>query len=188
MVSREQGPDPREDSRPAARAPAVYRVVHQRLALSLVRLGLAALGFAGSIAGGAAADVAGVGFALGAGISSLALVTDRRWLLLRAPGAEPLPDCAHRAPLARAVASGMLPSTVGVAALAAAAAAFEPILAAVLAGILGGMGVVSLASWLEVTLWERQERVGIYADADVHTRRYVAPPGAPVGAAGATGD
>ena len=98
----------------------MYRVVHQRLALSSLRLGLAAVAFAGSIAAGAGFAAAGVGLALGAAICGLALVTDRRWLLLGTPSAEPLPDDVRRAPLARAVAEGMLPSTAGVAVLAVA--------------------------------------------------------------------
>jgi hypothetical protein len=69
----------------------------------------------------------------------------------------------------------MLPSTAGVAILAAVSLAFEPLLAAVLAGVLAGMGVVSLASWVEVVLWERRAGATLYADYDVHTRRYVAP-------------
>jgi hypothetical protein len=164
----------------------VYRVTHQRLALSGIRLGLAALGFAGSIAVGADPAAAGVGLALGAGICGLALVTDRRWLLLGKPRAEPLPDGAVRASLPRAVASGMLPSTVGVAVLAGASLAFQPILAALLAGILAGMGLVGLVSCVEVALWERNAGAQLYADADVHTRRYVTP--APSALAAATGE
>jgi hypothetical protein len=156
--------------------PAVYRVTHQRLALSAIRLGLAAVGFVGSILAGADGRAAGVGLALGAAICGLALVTDRRWLLLGAPSAEPLPEDARRAPLGRAVAEGMLPSTAGVAVLAAASLVFEPILTAVLAGILAGMGIVSLVSGVEVVLWERRTGAQLLADADVHTRRYVAPP------------
>jgi hypothetical protein len=152
----------------------VYRVVHQRLALSGLRLGLAAVAFAGSIAAGAEAAAAGVGLAVGAAICGLALVTDRRWLLLGKPSTEPLPDEVRRAPLARVVADGMLPSTAGVAVLAAASLFFEPVLTAVLAGILAGMGVVSLVSCVEVALWERRTETQLFADADVHTRRYVA--------------
>jgi hypothetical protein len=153
----------------------VYRVVHQRLVLSGVRLGLSAAGFVGAIAAGADGAAAGVALALGAGICGLALVTDRRWLLLGQPTAEPLPDGAGRAPLTRAVASGMLPSTAGVAVLTAAALVFQPILAAVLAGILAGMGIVGLVSAMEVVTWERQHHARLLADFDVHTRRYVAP-------------
>ena len=137
---------------------------------------LAALGFAGSIVAGADGRAAGVGLALGAGICGLALVTDRRWLLLGKPTAEPLPEDVRRASLARAVADGMLPSTVGVAVLAAASLVFEPILSAVLAGVLAGMGIVSLVSCVEVALWERRTDTHLFADADVHTRRYVTPP------------
>jgi hypothetical protein len=151
----------------------VYRVVHQRLALSGIRLGLAALGLVGSVAAGADAAAAAVGVALGAGICALALVTDRRWLFLGAPMAEPLPDDARPASLARAVLSGMLPSTAGVSVLAAAALAFQPILTAVLAGILAGMGIVSLVSAIEVVVWERREGSFLFADLDLHTRRYV---------------
>jgi hypothetical protein len=153
--------------------PAVYRVTHQRLALSAVRLGLAAVAFAGSIAAGADPAAAGVGLALGAGICALALVTDRRWLLLGTPKADPLPNDVRRASLARAIADGMLPSTVGVAVLASVSLVFEPILTAVLAGILAGMGIVSLVSCVEVALWERRSDSQLFADADVHTRRYV---------------
>ena len=153
----------------------MYRVTHQRLALSATRLGLAAAAFAASIAAGTDPAAAGVGLALGAGICGLALVTDRRWLLLGKPKADPLPDDVHRASLARAVADGMLPSTVGVAVLAAVSVAFEPILTAVLAGILAGMGIVSLVSCVEVALWERRTGSELLADADVHTRRYVTP-------------
>ena len=156
--------------------PAVYRVVHQRIVLSGIRLTLAGLGFAGSILAGADGRAAAVGLALGTGICALALVTDRRWLLLGKPAAEPLPEAVRRASLARAVADGMLPSTVGVAVLAAAALFFEPILSAVLAGVLAGMGVVSLVSCVEVALWERRTDTHLFADADVHTRRFVTRP------------
>jgi hypothetical protein len=156
--------------------PAVYRVVHQRLVLSGIRLALAGVAFAGSIVAGAEGRAAAVGLALGAGICALALVTDRRWLLLGKPTAEPLPQDVRRASLARAVAEGMLPSTVGVAVLAAASLVFEPILSAVLAGVLAGMGIVSLVSCVEVALWERRTDTQVFADADVHTRRYVTPP------------
>ena len=165
--------------------PAVYRVTHQRLALSGIRLALAALGLAGSILAGTDGAAAGVALALGAGICALALVTDRRWLLLGKPTAGPLPEEARRAPLTRAVASGLLPSTVGVAVLAAASLAFQPILAAVLAGILAGMGIVGLVSCVEVALWERETGSQLYADAALHTRRYAAPaPSAHTPAAG----
>jgi hypothetical protein len=48
------------------------------------------------------------------------------------------------------------PSTVGVAVLAAISLGFQPMLAAVLAGILAGLGIVGLVACAEVTLWERQ--------------------------------
>ncbi|HEX3291155.1 MAG TPA: hypothetical protein VHR46_07145 [Gaiella sp.] len=37
------------------------------------------------------------------------------------------------------------------------------------------MGIVSLASWAEVVLWERRPDVALFADAQVNTRRCVVP-------------
>lgn len=156
---------------------AVYRVSQQRLALSCVRLVLGALALGGALLVGAGVAQAGIAAALGAAVCGLALLTDRRWLLFRAPTADPLPDGARRVALGGAVLRGMVPSTVGVAILAAVSLGFEPLLAAILAGVLLGMGIVSLASWAEVVLWERRAEVTLFADADVHTRRYVSPGG-----------
>ena len=54
------------------------------------------------------------------------------------------------------MAKGLLPSTVGVTALLVASLGFEPVLAAVLAGILAGMGGVGFAAFVEISLLERQ--------------------------------
>lgn len=164
-------------------APAVYRVSQQRLVLSCVRLGLGALGLLGAIVAGGDAVQAVVGAALGAAVCGLALLTDRRWLFLRVPSADPLPDDARHVGVAGAVARGTVPSTAGLAVLTAVSLGFEPLLTGVLAGVLLGMGVVSLASWAEVVLWERRADVTLYADVDVHTRRYVARAHGPTGTA-----
>ena len=155
--------------------PAVFRSAHYLLALAGIRLGLAALGLAASIAAGAEARSAGVGVAFGAAASAGALLTDRRRLLVRRPPVEPLPAGARRAPLSRAVAKGLLPSTVGVTALLVASLGFEPVLAAVLAGILAGMGGVGFAAFVEISLLERQRRARFFTDGIGPVRRYIAP-------------
>jgi hypothetical protein len=155
--------------------PAVFRSAHYLLALAGIRLSLAALGFVASVAAGAGARSAGVGVAFGAAASAVALLTDRRSLLVRRLPVEPLPEAARHAPLWRAVARGLLPSTAGVAALLVASLAFEPVLAAVLAGILAGMGGVGFAAFVELSLLERQRRARFFTDGAGPVRRYVAP-------------
>jgi hypothetical protein len=155
--------------------PAVFRSGHYLLALAVIRLGLAVLGLGASVVAGAEARSAGVGVAFGAAASAVALLTDRRRLLVRRPPVEPLPREARRAPLSRAVAKGLLPSTAGVAALLVASLAFEPVLAAVLAGILAGMGGVGFAAFVEISLLERQRRARFFTDGIGPVRRYIAP-------------
>jgi hypothetical protein len=61
---------------------------------------------------------------------------------------EPLawPDGAVEAPVWRQGLAAMLPSTVGVTALALVAVAFRPVLGALLAGVCAGLGVAALIS------------------------------------------
>jgi hypothetical protein len=60
-----------------------------------------------------------------------------------------------------------------VTALLALSLAIEPILAAVLAGLLVGMGVLTVASAADIAVWERRARRLLFADAA--RRRYAAP-------------
>ena len=73
------------------------------------------------------------------------------------------------------MAKGLLPSTVGVTALLVASLGFEPVLAAVLAGILAGMGGVGFAAFVEISLLERQRRARFFTDGIGPVRRYIAP-------------
>ena len=58
----------------------------------------------------------------------------------------------------------LFPSTVGVSLLTTAALAFEPVLAAILAGALAGMGLASLVTGANLLWTERQEGVQVFAD------------------------
>jgi hypothetical protein len=57
--------------------------------------------------------------------------------------------------------------------LLAIALFFEPLLGAVLAGVLAGMGLVALMSLVDLLLRERDESTRLYADAADAARRYV---------------
>jgi hypothetical protein len=60
--------------------------------------------------------------------------------------------------------AGVFPSTVGVAALAAIALTFDAGLAAVLAGILAGMAVATVISWLHLDAIEQENDYRLYLE------------------------
>lgn len=151
----------------------VFRVAHQALGLVVVRLVLALGGLVASIVAGAEPGPAAAGVAFGAGVTAVALISDRRWLLSRRPSLGPLPEGATGGGLAKGVATGLLPSTIGVAALLAVSLAFEPILGAVLAGVIAGMGLVGLMGLTDLIIRERREGARVYADEADSSRRYV---------------
>jgi hypothetical protein len=151
----------------------VHRVLHLALALASVRLGLGAVGFLAALAAGAEPDAAAVALAVGAGGSIVGLVSSQRWALAE-QGIDELPPGAERSGgLVRALGTALLPSTAVVTALLAISLAFEPILAAVLAGVLAGMGALTVASALDVAVWERRGARLLFADGA--RRRYDAP-------------
>src|SRR5262249_48795788 len=117
-------------------APPQVAASRTRLALvTPLRLALGVAVLAGALAEGAESDVALAAFALGAAFAAFAILGDRRSLLLRREPPEALPQDARLAPAWRAVLDAALPSTVGVAVLAAIALAVgQEVLAALLGG------------------------------------------------------
>jgi hypothetical protein len=153
----------------------VYPIVTRLLVLAAVR-GSAALAFlAAAIAFGAEARSALLAFALGTAGSAVLLLSDRRSHFRREPVVEPLPAPAPRARWSRAVAGGLWPSTLGVAVFAAGALAADTTLAALLAGILGGMAVASVLSAVKIGARERREGVRYYGE--LGGRRVFSSPG-----------
>ncbi|HEX6655026.1 MAG TPA: hypothetical protein VF153_02320 [Candidatus Limnocylindria bacterium] len=67
---------------------------------------------------------------------------------------EPLPGEAVAESWAQIARTDVLPSTVGVAALTSVALAVDPVLAGLLAGILGGMAFMTIASRVRVAMAE----------------------------------
>lgn len=150
-------------------------MVHLAFGLVAVRAALAAAGFAAALAAGAEGGPAALGLAFGAGITAMALVSDRRWMLGKQPELHPVPDGVEHRGLPRAVAQGLLPSTVGVSVLLAIALAFEPLLSAVLAGVLAGMALAGLVTLADLVGREYREGLLVYVDATDSSRRYAVP-------------
>ncbi len=138
------------------------RLTLRPLVLAPIRFGLGLAGLLAAIVVGERPGVALVGFAAGAGGGAFLLATDPRGR--RRPEPLPLPAQASFDSWRDVARSGIFPSTVGVAALAAAALVFEPTLAAVLAGILARMAVATVLSWVELASWERQLGGTLFAE------------------------
>jgi hypothetical protein len=119
-----------------------------RLRLLLVaplRLALGIVWLVSARAAGGAAGSTLVAFAVGAFGTAFLVSNDPRARFRRAAGlAEQLPDDARVAPAWLHAAHAALPSTVGVSILAGLALAFRPVLTALLAGILAGLGLAAL--------------------------------------------
>jgi hypothetical protein len=101
------------------------------------------VGLEAAIAAGAARRAAGLGFLLGALGGSVLVMTDPRSRLVKTAPTEPRQEEWWRMAL-----RATYPSTLGVALLAAISLAFSPILAAVLAGVIGGLCVAGLLTAL----------------------------------------
>jgi hypothetical protein len=101
-------------------------------------------GLEAAIAVGATRHAAGLGCLLGAVGGAVLVLTDPRSRLVA------LPQSGERREEAwwRMALRGTYPSTIGLALLAGIALAFSPILAAVLAGVIGGLGLAGLVTTL----------------------------------------
>lgn len=157
----------------SAQPARVFRVAQQAVGLAAARLALGVAGFGAALAAGAERGPAAVGLAFGAGASAVALLSDRRFLLFEQPTVESLPTDAEHVGPGRAIRDGLLPSTAGVTVLLTVSLPFKPILSAVLAGVLLGMGLVTVMGVVELALRERREARRYYADVSERSRRYV---------------
>jgi hypothetical protein len=139
-------------------APALVNARVQALLIGALRLVLAVVALALARVRGVDPGQAGLLFALGGGLLLIALPASvtRRAGRRRAAEAQPLPDGAAVIPHRRALALAMYPSTIGLSAVTVVALAVKPELAAVLAGILAGLGLAALYSAAQLVLWERE--------------------------------
>ena len=134
--------------------PQVVRLSLRARVLAPIRGGLSALGVVAAILVGARAESALLAWAFGAILASIVLAGDPRGRRNTAP--EPLTGEAVPESWAQIARTDVFPSTVGVALLTAVALIIDPVLAGVLAGILGGMALMTMVSRVQVAVAERR--------------------------------
>jgi hypothetical protein len=144
-------------------APLVYSVSRQLALLAPARLVLGLAGLGASLAVADRGGPVGGAFTLGAFAAAFLLATDRRFVRRRLEEPARLPPTAVLVPPVNAAVYGLFPSTVGVSVLAAISLAFEPVLAGLLAGVLGGMGIVSGAALVSILATERRSGRRLFA-------------------------
>jgi hypothetical protein len=157
-------------------APALVNVRVQALLIAVVRLALAAVAMGLARVRGLDAGPAAGLFALGAGLLLVALPASltRRRGSRRVVEAAPLPEGAAVMPNRQALALAMYPSTIGLTAVTAIALAVSPDLAAVLAGILAGLGLAALYSAGLLALSEHELGGRLYAERGASGRVFLA--------------
>ncbi len=156
------------------------RVVRARDRASLVAglrvaLGVAAFAVASVRVQG---DRAALGLALGA-LGFGLLGTARQLELGRTTLEDGLPPRAVVVAPIHGALDALLPSSLGVFALALAAAAFEPLIAPVLAGILIGMAIATGAGVAQLASAERLRHTRIYRTVDQPVRAFTVGPEPP---------
>ena len=149
------------------------RVVRARDRASLVAglrvgLGLAAFAIASTRVQG---DRSALGLALGA-LGFGLLGTARQLELGRTTLEDGLPPGALVVAPIHGAVGALLPSSLGVFALAVAATALEPLIAPVLAGILIGMAIATGAGVAQLASAERLRRTRIYRTVDPPARAF----------------
>ena len=158
-------------------APALVNARVQALLIGGLRLVLAVAALGLSRVRGVDAGQAGLLFALGGGLLLIALPASvtRRAGRPRVAETRPLPGGAAVMPNRRALALAMYPSTIGLSAVTLVALAVRPELAAVLAGILAGLGLAALYSAGQLALWERELGGRLYLERGRAGRIFLAP-------------
>jgi hypothetical protein len=157
-------------------APLVYSVSRQLVLLTPARLLLGLVALGGALAVAKRDGPVGLAFAVGVFGAAFLLASDRRFARRRLDEPPPLPDDARTVPPLKAAFAGLFPSTAGVTGLAAISLAFQPVLAGLLAGVVGGMAVATGASLVSVLGTERRARCRLYVERGPG-RVFVAPAG-----------
>jgi hypothetical protein len=145
-------------------APRLVGLSQRQLVLGPIRLALGGAGFASAIAAGARPAVALLAFVVGAIGAGAVLTGDPRSRGRALPEPMPLPADFTLEAWQEIARRGVFPSTVGVAVLTVVALPFDTTLAALLAGILGGMALATAVSWLEYTALERRLGGRLYTE------------------------
>jgi hypothetical protein len=150
-----------------AGAPVLVEARAQALLIAALRFGLAAAGVAAAVARGVDRGPAVGLVAFGAGLVLFSVYAGGRpqrvALRFRDPG--PAPEGAQVESRGRALARAAYPSTIGLTVLTLVALWPQPPLAAFLAGILTGFGVMALVGAARVSGWERARGTRLFVDA-----------------------
>lgn len=148
----------------------------QALLIAALRLALATAGALASVALGVEPAPAVGLVAFGAGLVLFSVYAGGRpqRAALRFANPESPPDDARVESHLRALGHATYPSTIGLTVLTAIALWPEPPLAALLAGILAGLGVMALVGASRVTAWERARGARFFIEAEGH-RVFEAP-------------
>jgi hypothetical protein len=156
-------------------APALIEVRAQLLLIGGARLALSAAGLAASIALGARSG--GALFAAGAVVVLVAIVGGRRGrrVWTRLADAERLTAPPRTEPRRLSLARAAYPSTIGLTFLIAMALVLEPALAALLSGILAGIGGAALGFAAQLAAWERQRGATVLVEPRRGGRVFEAP-------------
>ncbi|MEO8273542.1 MAG: hypothetical protein ABI620_05720 [Chloroflexota bacterium] len=133
---------------------AVVPLALRARVLASIRGGLSVLGGVAAVLVGAQPETVLLGWAVGAVLVTIILAGDRRGRRSTAP--EPLPGEAVHESWGAIARTDVFPSTVGVGLLTLFALTFNPVLAAVMGGILGGMALMTIVSWVQVAVAERR--------------------------------
>lgn len=161
----------------ASAAPLRLQSLRRRaLVIAPIRLALAGAGLAAAVTAGS--QQAGALLACGgATVATLLLViADPRARFFQIPEDPPAaPADAREDGLWRLALGAAFPSTAGVAVLLAVALAVEPTLAAMMAGILAGLGLAALVGAVELTALERRRACRLYVERG--TSRVLSRPG-----------
>jgi hypothetical protein len=126
----------------------VHSVRDRALYVTPIRLGLGLVWLGVARAAGAPSAGALLAFGGGAFVTVFSLFNDPRSRFLPRRETTPLPADACVASRTRQAFAATLPSTLGVAALAAVALAIQPTLTALLGGVSAGLGVAGLIAGL----------------------------------------
>jgi hypothetical protein len=154
-----------------AGAPLLVEAREQALLIAGLRLGLAVAALAAAVVRGVDARAAIGLLALGAFALLLAVYGgDRRTRsALKFAEPQPRPENAQVAGRARALAHAAYPSTIGLAVLTVIALALQPGLAALLAGLLAGLGVMSLVGLARLASWEARRGTRFFVEPRTDT-------------------
>ena len=133
------------------------------LVVAPIRLALGAAGVTAAVAAGSPRPGALLAFA-GSAVGLLIVAAgDPRRHMFRLPEDPPdAPPGAVEDGVVQLALAAVFPSTAGVAAILVVALVFEPTLAAVMAGILAGLGVAALLGGVELVLQERRTATRLF--------------------------